>query len=199
MKVIDCKGLACPQPVVKTKKAIEGGGFPLTIIVDNDVAKENVSRMAQKLGCEISVEAEGEIAKIMVTRDGAPARASEERSTHVAPASARSIVYISSDTMGEGDAKLGSLLMRGFLKTLNELSPLPKALIFLNSGVKLVVEGADKTVPAIKELAAAGVDVMSCGTCLDFYEIKDKVAIGRVTNMYEIVETLDGAARVVKP
>ena len=199
MNVIDCKGLACPQPVVKTKKAIEGGSFPLTIIVDNDVAKENVSRMAQKLGCEISVEAEGEIAKITVTRKGAQETASEKKTTQVTPTTSRSIVYISSDLMGEGDPKLGSLLMRGFLKTLNELSPLPKALIFLNSGVKLVVEGADKTVPAIKELAAAGVDVMSCGTCLDFYEIKDKVAIGRVTNMYEIVETLDGAARVVKP
>ena len=200
MNEIDCKGLACPQPVVKTKKAIEAGKLPLTIIVDNEVAKENVSRMAKKLGCSLTVESEGEIARIMVTRDGAsmaPPKETKQKEDGKLPSG--SVVYISSETMGHGDDKLGSILIRGFLKTLMDLSPLPKSIIFLNGGVKLVVEEAEKTVPAIKALAEAGVDVMSCGTCLDFFEMKDRVAVGRVTNMYEIVETLAETTRVVKP
>lgn len=179
IKRIDARGLACPQPVVLTKKALEEGGFDiLEVTVDGPTAKENVSRYAAHSGHEAeAIDGEGGSATIKI-RPRAPSR---EAST----SSEATTLFISSDKIGSGDEELGALLMRGFIKTLIEATSLPARIILMNSGVRLAVEGSP-VLESLSALAARGVEILACGTCLDFYKLKERLAAGRVSNMFEI-------------
>jgi selenium metabolism protein YedF len=191
-KVLDARGLPCPQPVVLTKKAIAEAD-EVTTIVDNETAMHNVSRIAERAGFRVEVEEREGDFYLHLTREAPVA----EEEVCVAPASAGpTVVFIPAYAIGRGPGDLQEILIRAFLHTLNEVEPLPDAIIFINTGVKLTVEGS----PVIEDLRALeekGAEILICRTCLDYFGLKDKVAVGEVSNMYTIAETLLRAGKVV--
>jgi len=195
VKLIDCRGQACPQPVIQTKRAIAESAR-VTTIVDNSAAVTNVSRLAQKEGCAVDVEEKDDGIYLHLSRTGLEAQTDAVLSEATKGAVGPLVVLIPSDGMGRGDEELGGILMRSFLHTLNEVEPLPSTIIFLNSGVKLTVEGS-VVLEDLQALEQRGVGLLACGTCLDFYGLKDSTAVGHISNMYSIAETLLGAAKLV--
>ncbi len=196
MSEIDCRGKACPEPVVITKKALERPERgPLTIVVDEPSSCENVERFAVSQGCTVAVEKKGKDFYLHIQKGslsvGKEASGEEEKARSV-------VVYVNSNLLGTGDEALGGILMRAFLKTLQDLPAKPSRLIFINSGVRLTTEGSE-VLETLSMLRDSGVDILSCGTCLDFYGLKEKLKVGRVSNMYEIAESLLGADRLVRP
>ena len=205
-KRVDARGLECPKPVILTRNAIRAGDAEsIRVTVDSDVQAENVRRMAGSQGWDAAVEREGEDIHVVLRKGGGTAgsgdiEAPHERAAAPGPelaSSPRVVVFVASDLFGVGDEELGRVLMRAFVKTVKELDPLPAQVIFLNSGVRITTEGSD----LIDDLAAiekSGVEIISCGTCLDYYNLARKLRVGRSSNMYEIASALVGADRVVK-
>jgi selenium metabolism protein YedF len=193
MKEIDCRGMACPQPVVTAKKALdESEGKEFMLIVDNPSARDNVERFAQSQGAIVDVEKKGGDFFLHIQKGGAcELAASAQKAEKV-------VVYINAYLLGIGDEALGAILMRSFLKTLLDLKPIPSKLIFINSGVRLTTEGSE-VLETLKTLFEKGVEILSCGTCLDFYGLKAKLKVGVVSNMYDIAQSLLDADRLIRP
>jgi selenium metabolism protein YedF len=189
MKTVDARGRACPQPVILTRKALAEAS-ELLVIVDNDTAQMNVCRMAEKSGCRVETEQKADGIYLHITQ--AAGSATAERMHNVSSI----VVLVASDSLGRGDAELGQVLVRGFLHTLNEVEPLPATLVFINSGVKLVTEGST-VLDDLRALCDKGVEVLACGTCLNYYALKDKVAVGQISNMYSIAETMLRSDKVI--
>jgi selenium metabolism protein YedF len=209
--IVDARGLACPHPVILTKKAI-AENEEVTVIVDNEIAVENIRRLAAKMACGFSVtEKEAGIWEIALVRTGAtgdPPVGADAESSLPCGGSPRGgvsrkeggpiVVVLSDNRMGRGDDVLGDVLIRAFIHTLLQLKPLPATIICYNAGAKLAVK--DSTVlDDLQQLAQAGVDILVCGTCVNYFGIGDQIAAGRISNMYEILETMAGAARLVRP
>jgi selenium metabolism protein YedF len=191
-KVIDARGLSCPQPVVLTKKALEGAGVnEVLTIVDNPTALENVSRMVKtlQLGSVVD-EKEGQYYISIFKDEGLQDKDKKEM------LEGNTVILISSNVLGSGDDKLGGLLMKSFLYTLTQVEGEIKCVIFLNSGVLLTTAGSE-LIEYLQALAAQGTEILSCGTCLDFYNVSNKLAVGTVTNMYTITEKLLHSGRVI--
>ncbi len=193
-KVVDARGLPCPQPVLLTRNALKESDT-VTTIVDSDTARHNVTRMAERAGYTVRAEEREAGIYLHIARG--------ETSPTVSPAPASSpsggplVLVIPSEFMGRGEhEELGHILIRGFLHTLNEVSPLPDVIIFFNSGVKLVVEESP-VLEDLRTLVDQGVQILTCGTCLGYYGLKEKVAVGEVSNMYTIAETMMQAGKVV--
>ena len=202
-KIIDCKGMACPLPVVNAKKASEElhAGDVLTVLVDNEIAVQNLSRFAEHKGFGVSAEKKGdkEYAVIMQIAGAAPAATSEEEVVCAVDSRRKGmLVVLSGNVMGTGDAKLGTSLMKAFVFALTKQDQLPDTILCYNTGAYLTCEGAD-TLEDLKLLESEGVTILTCGTCLDFYGLKEKLAVGGVTNMYDIVERMEKAAQIIKP
>lgn len=190
-KIVDARGLPCPQPVILTRKALETEA-DVTTIVDNATAQENVTRMAEKAGCKVQAEQRDDGIYLHIQ---AP-QACEVLETAQA-SSGPLVLVIPSEFMGRGEHdELGRVLVRGFLHTLGEVQPLPDTIVFFNSGVKLVVEGSP-VLDDLHSLRERGVSILACGTCLGYYELKDKIAVGEVSNMYTIAEILLRAGKVI--
>lgn len=202
-KMIDCAGLACPLPVVNAKKASEElkAGDVLTVLVDNEIAVQNLTRFAEHKGFGVSAEkkADKEYAVIM-TVSGAAAEETKEEETACVMDSRRKgmLVVLSGNVMGTGDPKLGTSLMKAFIFALTKQDQLPDTILCYNTGAYLTCEGAD-TLEDLKLLESEGVTILTCGTCLDFYGLKEKLAVGGATNMYDIVERMENAAQIIKP
>ena len=202
-KIIDCKGMVCPLPVVNAKKAAEelNTGDMLTVLVDNEIAVQNLTRLAEHKGFGVSAEkrAEKEYAVIM-TISGAVTEETKEETVACAMDSRRKgmLVVLSGSEMGTGDPKLGKNLMKAFVFALTKQDQLPDTILCYNTGASLTCEGAD-TLEDLKLLESEGVTILTCGTCLDFYGLKEKLAVGGVTNMYDIVERMERAAQIIKP
>ena len=201
-KIIDCKGMACPLPVVNAKKASEElhAGDVLTVLVDNEIAVQNLSRFAEHKGFSVSAEkkAEKEYAVIMNLSGTAEAPREEEIVCAVDSRRKGMLVVLSANVMGTGDPKLGTSLMKAFVFALTKQDQLPDTILCYNTGAYLTCECAD-TLEDLKMLESEGVTILTCGTCLDFYGLKEKLAVGSVTNMYDIVERMENAAQVIKP
>ena len=205
MMTIDARGLACPQPVLETKRVLDQAlSSPFRVLVDNDAARENVSRFATSRGCQVAVRSEGTgWHELTITGEGtppAPGTPEELPSCVVseAAAPAKCVVYIGTNSVGRGDDELGTKLMRGFLRTWIDAPILPWRMIFMNSGVKLTTVD-EEAVDAIGMLALRGVDVLSCGTCLQHFGLDKELKVGKVTNMYEVIESLNAATKVISP
>ncbi len=205
VKKIDMRGKACPQPVVETRKALFlPDTEELSVIVDNQASSQNVKRMAASMGWEVDVEEDdgGNFTVIIVKGESKGAREPDSDEScpacEIGPAPPRVVVFIASDLFGEGEKELGSILMRSFVKTLKQLDPLPECIVFANSGVKLTTEGSD-LVADIKDLESSGVQILSCGTCIDYYHLKGKLQAGYESNMFEIATILASADRLVRP
>jgi selenium metabolism protein YedF len=197
---IDARGLACPQPVVLTKKALEKNDSVI-VVVDNETAKENVSRLAEKTGCAISVEPAPEgTFRLTLSRTGVPpAQDTATGSSGNAPAAGGPNVFvIAANTMGKGDDELGEALMKAFIHTIFDLDYIPDTLIFYNTGVKLAAKGSD-VLDDLQKLEAQGVEILVCGTCANFFNIKEDISVGIISNMYDIAGTMSRAGRIVMP
>ena len=202
-KIIDCKGMACPLPVVNAKKVSEelGNGDVLTVLVDNEIAVQNLTRFAEHKGFGVAAEKKGEKEyAVIMNISGAGAEKAKENEISCVMDSRRKgmLVVLSANVMGTGDAKLGTSLMKAFVFALTKQDKLPDTILCYNTGAYLTCEGAD-TLEDLKLLESEGVTVLTCGTCLDFYGLKEKLAVGGVTNMYDIVERMENAAQIIKP
>lgn len=196
---IDARGENCPKPVIMTKKALEsiGAGEGIVTIVDNEMAKENVSKLLKSMDIDFKVDQkEGDyyITAGSVEVEIAGAGAKKDSDENV---SKNTVIMFDKDKMGHGNDELGAVLIKGFIYTLTELEELPSALLFVNSGIKLTTTGS-AVIEDIKQLEARGVEVLSCGTCLDYYGLQDGLEVGGVTNMYTIVEKLMEASNTIK-
>lgn len=195
--LVDAKGRPCPIPVVLAKKEIDGGAAEFTVEVDNATAVENLQRLADSRDYRTTVQSADGIFSIDFTRapreqaaqPGADAR-------DAAPANRSWAVFVGRETVGEGDPELGGSLMKMFFYTLAQSDDLPEAVLFMNSGVRLPTLD-DQVAGHLRELAGRGVEILVCGTCLNFYGIADKLQAGTVSNMYDIVERMKRAGKVV--
>lgn len=193
---IDARGLACPKPVIETKKALEGlkEGNIITV-VDNTIARDNVSKLAKSLMLDYTItEVDGNY-QISIFKGEYSNQA--EDMVQKRPDLANTVILVGSDVMGTGDDVLGAVLIKGYFYTLTEYEPFPKAILFVNSGVRLTVEGSP-VVDYLKKLMEMGTEILSCGTCLDYYHLKDQLAVGGITNMYTIVETMQEANNTIR-
>jgi len=198
-KKVDCRGLACPQPVLETKKALEGAEEVL-VLVDNPSARENVRRFAESQGHRVTIAEEKGVFGLTIKkrREGTgAAQAPGTSGTVQGPSSVERVVFIDSDSLGRGSEELGKILMRSFLHTLAESDIRPQKVILMNGGVKLACEGSD-VLEDLKGLAGKGVETLACGTCLDFFGIKKNLKVGRVSNMYEILNSLMESQQLIK-
>ena len=189
-RIIDARGLACPQPVILTKKALAEYS-DIVVLVDDPVALENVKRLAASERCTIEEDRDGREFRIRITRGDACTLA-ESVIPHEGPV----VVVIGSDTMGRGAEELGTVLMKSFLHTLTEASKKPEVMVFFNTGVKLTTQGSE-VLEDLDALSNTGVRILVCGTCLNYFGLKDKIASGTVSNMYDIVETMLTAGRII--
>ena len=183
---VDARGLACPQPVIATKRALDSlDAGTVTTIVDNAVAKENVMKFARASHCDVSVSENGGLYTLVITKGdgGSPPPAA------TAAKAGSQVFLMTRDTLGHGSEELGAVLMKSFFFTMTELEPPPRAVLFLNGGVRLTLRGSP-VLEHIRNLEGRGVEIISCGTCLDYFGLKDELAAGSIGNMYTIMELL---------
>jgi selenium metabolism protein YedF len=193
-KVVDCRGLACPQPVIQTKQALEETGR-VTVIVDNPAARDNVARFGESQGAQVAIEEKKNGIYITVEKstDGKHQKKAQSSKT---PEHGPRVVVVPNDQMGRGERELGHILIRSFIHTLTEVGNRPDTMIFFNTGVKLTVNGSE-VLEDLQALERYGIEILVCGTCLDYFGLKDKIAVGQISNMYTIAETMLSAARLV--
>jgi selenium metabolism protein YedF len=203
-KELDARGKACPIPVVETKKMLAkmNSGDTLEVTVDNYVAVQNLSKMASQKSIPVSsikVD-DSEFIVTLTAAESEPIISDVTEAVECIPDSIKgnTIVVLSSDKMGEGDEKLGRTLMKGFIYALTEQDILPQSILLYNNGAKLSVHGSD-SLPDLKLLESQGVEILTCGTCLNFYGITEKLGVGSVTNMYVIAEKQMKAVKIVRP
>jgi len=201
MQEVDGKGLLCPQPLILTRKALKNclPGETLKIEVDNKTAFQNIlTYLKDQSLAPAGTEKDG---LFHITVVNQPVEAKEvDGSCSIDPGicSSAYVVVVSSDRMGEGDPQLGAILMKGFLNALNEQPVLPTHLVFYNSGVKLTTAESG-VLTSLQTLEESGVEILVCGTCIDFYDLKEEMAVGRISNMFTITETMARTGHVVKP
>lgn len=193
--IVDARGQACPQPVILTRKALQEASEVVTI-VDNETSQHNVIRMAEKMGATVQAETKDDGIYLHIGNN-AVIQPAEQPQTVNAAASGNIVILIADQFAGRGDPELGQLLMRSFFHTLTEVMPLPDTIIFMNSGVRLVTAVGSAILEDLHTLANQGVQLLACGTCLGHYNLKDKVAVGEISNMYTIAETLLNAGKVI--
>lgn len=200
-KQIDARNQACPKPVIMTKKALEAiENGEINVIVDNEVAKENVSKFANSKGYKYEVSKNDEDDFIIDIIKGKEDYSIDEdnNSDNICEPNIfkDTTIVINSNKMGEGEEELGNILIKGFIYSLTESLPYPATILFYNNGVKLTIEGSE-CLEDLKILEKAGVEILSCGTCLNYYKIEDKLKVGSVTNMYTIVEKMKNATNTI--
>lgn len=196
---IDALGKACPLPVIETKKALREHTVVETL-VDNEIATQNLKKMAEQLGYIYQMQQQAENKYAVVISKANTELTDEAMETAITPTedvvTDEYIVVIDTNVMGRGSDELGKNLLKGFIYSLTEQDVLPSKVIFYNGGVQSVIKASD-SLEDLKALADQGVEIYSCGACLNFYELTP--AIGEVTNMYRIVEMMREASRIIKP
>jgi len=202
MIYIDAAGDDCPIPVIKAKRAIRESepNATVRIVVDNEIAAQNLQKMANELGVKYLCKSESASHfEVFLTKgEGSAVSAATVRDVGAAKSSSGVVVVISSDVMGHGDDELGASLLKAFIFTLTELDEPPEAVLFYNAGVRLTTDGSN-AIEDIEKLAKLGCSILSCGACLSYYGFDGKLRVGEVTNMLKIVEMQCAAAKVIKP
>lgn len=204
MKIVDCKGLICPMPLIETKKAIRESKHPdiLSVEVDNETAFKNVFRFLSDNGIKVEESNDSNIYKLKFTVPevlNPNSRAEDYCETPIQSSpKGNLIVVITSSSMGIGNEDLGKLLMKGFINTIPELEELPQEIICYNSGVNLALRGSD-TGQSLKKLESMGIKITLCGTCVDFYGLKENLEAGSISNMLYIAGRLSSDCKIVKP
>jgi selenium metabolism protein YedF len=191
METIDCRNLSCPTPVINVKKALQEHA-EIRVLLDDGAPRENVARFSRNRGCRVTEEQDGSGWILTIT-----AADDTLRPASGAVSQGARVIIITSDRIGDGPEELGRLLMKNFIHTLLETSQLPTRMLFLNTGVFLTCEGSD-VLEALGKLHGMGVEIFSCGLCLDFFKIKEQLRAGATTNMLAIAEYLLAADLVIK-
>ena len=197
--ILDARGLTCPLPVINTKKELEGVniGENIEVIVDNEIAVQNLTKFANVQGFPVSSSKVSDDEFHVNISKGE--KAAEEEEVVCEPDKKDNfVIVISSDKMGEGNEVLGHKLLKAFIFAVTKQDKLPKTMLFYNMGAHMTCEGSE-VLEDLKLLESEGVEIMTCGTCLDFYGIKEKLCVGTVTNMYDIAETMEKASKIIKP
>lgn len=205
MKELDMRGKQCPIPVIEAKKVLDmtESGEIVSVRVDNEIAVENLKKLARSRGVEPEAEIRGDNDFAVRIAGGAcPKLESAKAETSALqvqnlPASDM-VVVISSDKMGEPEAELGKILIKGFIYAVSRLEELPKTMIFYNGGASLTTEESD-SLEDLKLMEEQGVEILTCGTCLKHLGLEDRLRVGSVSNMYDIVEKMTSAGRVIRP
>jgi selenium metabolism protein YedF len=200
-KVVDARGLPCPQPVIKTKEAVEQKkGESLLVIINSAESRDNVERFLRHSGVEIEKieEKAGDfyIHTKVISETVQPATDSYLTTCTPQPAGTGTTVFINKDRIGHGSDELGSNLIKAFIATIKDLSVQPKTICFMNSGVKLTIIGAE-SLTYLKELEDKGVELLVCGTCLGYFKLKEQLGVGRISNMYDMSETMLKSSKVI--
>ena len=201
MEIIDAMGWVCPRPVIEAKKVIqkfpqEGG--VVQVLVDNQIACDNLSKMSASKGykCVVVKRADKDYAVTITVGEGQNQEVAAPQEVSSAPSGEGLVVAISQNQMGHGSEELGKILIKGFIFSLSQLEVPPKAVVFFNGGVKLTLQDAN-TLADIKVMEERGTKIRICGTCADYYKVKEQVAVGEICNMYDIVEFMSGAQKVI--
>ena len=196
MKTLNCQGLTCPQPVVDTRNFLASHPLTseLTVIVDNQAAAQNVMRFLETRGFKASIL--GTDPELRVQAQKQDQGSCEMVIEKVMEKPQKTLIMITKDTLGQGDDQLGALLMLNFLKTLKEMGDALWRLVFVNSGVKLTIEGAE-ALSVLQELESQSVSILVCGTCLNHFGLLEKKRVGVTTNMLDIVTSLEVADKVI--
>lgn len=197
IKELDCRKQGCPQPIIDTKKALEAGHDELRVVVDSIVSRDNVRRFASSQGHKVEIEDKGGgLFHLHIWRnpEAAVKKAAPAAETLTSGGVA---VFIATDKLGEGEERLGAILMKAFLNTLHDSEPKPRTIMFINNGVRITTEGSEM-LDSLEALVQDGVQIISCGTCLNYYGIVDKLKVGIIGNMYDIVNVMLEADKVIK-
>ncbi|MEN6620868.1 MAG: sulfurtransferase-like selenium metabolism protein YedF [Smithella sp.] len=200
IKIVEARKLSCPQPVILAKQALDSNR-QVKVVVDNEVALENVTRLGCKLGCDVKVEAkDGGVYEIQIThgddfeetKEAFSSSCTQDAATESGPF----VIVVSEDKMGRGNDELGTVLIKAFLSTIAGQAKKPDIMIFYNTGVKLTVQDSD-VLEDLKKLESEGVRILICGTCLNYFNLKP--AAGIISNMFDIVEIMSSARRLITP
>ncbi len=190
---LDLRGLKCPEPAIRTGRALRNAD-ELLVIVDDDDAIQNISRGAIKRGYKVNVRTKGKDHYLQISKiEGSEERSRPDLGKKASP----TVVFFPSNTVGRGEDELGSILAKSLIYSILEVEPKPDVFIFMNSGVKLAVDGSE-SLEDLEKLRDGGVEILVCGTCLDFFDLKDRLAVGEISNAYTIAEILLGAGKVVR-
>lgn len=191
-QTVDARGMACPLPVINTKKVLEGfpEGSEITTIVDNEAAKDNVVALASGMGYETDIRFEANDYYVRIIKKGNGCGSDQNDSK------GSKVILISAAELGRGSAELGVILMKSFMFTVFESDDLPTSVLFINSGVYLTCVDSP-VIDYLVDLDKRGVEMLSCGTCLDYYKLKDRLRVGQITNMYTILEKMNKADKVI--
>ncbi|MGL5089017.1 MAG: sulfurtransferase-like selenium metabolism protein YedF [Cetobacterium sp.] len=190
---VNALGLTCPMPVILTKNALKSlAEGSIEVIVDNKISKENIEKFSKEMGYFFNTKFDGDIFYIEITKNKLSKLNLDVNNDK------NTIIVIDSDKMGEGDSALGNTLMQGFIYTLTEMEDIPKSIIFYNRGVFLTAENQN-TISYLKSLEDRGVEILSCGACINFYNLEATLGTGTITNMYNIIDKQMKALKVIKP
>ncbi len=198
---IDCLGMPCPQPVLRAKQALDEGAGCIEVLVDNEASKNNVARFGHSQGHEVqTVERGASVFAVTIIASGEKSAASfaaEEYQCPV-PTPKKMLYVIAADTMGRGSEQLGWALLQTYVQTIKDVQPLPSKIVLYNSGVRLVATESG-ALEALRSLQKVGVEILACGTCLDFYQLKSAIQVGQISNMHEIMTAMAEADTIVSP
>jgi selenium metabolism protein YedF len=200
--IVDARGEVCPKPLIMTKKQLNETGVDgkFVVLIDNETSKENVERFLGDNRILFQTSREGNVFSVEVTKSQAELchPAAEDYCIPAARPAAGHVYCFTGDQMGTGPADLGRILIQGCINTIKELEPLPAALVFYNSGVTLTVDGSP-VLEALQNLEESGIKILVCGTCANFFQVKEQIKVGIISNMYAILETLSQAGHVIYP
>lgn len=200
-QIIDCLGMPCPQPVLRAKQALDEGAQCIEVLVDNEASKNNVARFGRSQGHGVQTVDRGDsLFAITIIAGGEQSEvpfAAEDYQCSV-PQPLKMLYVIAADTMGRGSEQLGWALLQTYVQTIKDVSPLPHKIVLYNSGVRLVATESG-ALEALRSLQAAGVEILACGTCLDFYQLKSAIQVGQISNMHEIMTAMAEADKIVSP
>ena len=195
---IDARGLRCPQPLVLTKKALEGisEGEHLRVLIDNETSRDNLIRFLKDHGITPQLYTDNGVYTLEMEKVVGVPRLGDAAAYCSPVSSAGTVLVLNGSGMGSGSEELGKILLQACVNTLKEVTPLPSAILCYNAGVFVTAQGAP-TVPAMVELVAQGVMLLVCGTCVDYFDLKGKIAVGTISNMYDILQQLSTANRII--
>ncbi|MDO4286418.1 MAG: sulfurtransferase-like selenium metabolism protein YedF [Eubacteriales bacterium] len=201
MITVNALGKACPLPVIEAKHALAeaANGNTIHVLVDNEIAVQNLTKMAKQKNCAVcDGRTEDGNYYVDIVKGEQTIEAADDPVSCMPMSNDKTVVVLSADVMGSGNDELGHALMKGFVFALTQLDHAPDTVLLYNGGAKLSSE-VPETIADLKKLEEAGTEILTCGTCLNFYGLTEKLAVGSVTNMYVICETMENAGKVIRP
>lgn len=199
-KIVDTRGHLCPKPLIMTKKALTemSNNDELTVILDNDISRQNVFRFLIDNGISVTASEENGIFYLTTGTRPAHLQNTNRESYCKSDIGAPNVIVISSTTMGKGSDELGEILIKAFINTIKDIAPLPGAIVFYNSGIHLATD-TSPVLDSLRHLESLNVKILVCGTCVDYYGKKDNIKVGTISNMYTIMEMLSSSRSVIYP